>query len=387
MNDLQPPKPFVKPSIFVLGPSKSGKTIAAERLSKELDLVYLTIPIIIQGILDGAEDTDLYDNIKSNLLSGNSIPEDLIVEAVSIITKRGLCQAKGWVLDGYPYTHEQASELECHGVIPHLIFNLDVDQDEMINRCGIDLIRNQQDNIQRVDEGIAILRNQVYTENIEKIKTLYNDKYSNWISIDKNCSKWATFNIIKQEVESSIIRRQLYILKKHQGKAARIWGIGVNNYEIKSRMSPVFLDYCSVTLKDKMEIVKGAEGTRFMSEYSELYYNMSSQDALDSFMGSPDRYVDGVLPELPARAKPEEVTDPFPEGIELKGYCPVTLSDGPVGFESIHFGGRENVVIYKDKKYAMLNAEKAERFMRYFILIQDNRGSTLIWFCPRNYRR
>ena len=58
-----PPPPFVSPTISIVGPPKSGKTFIATRIAREFDIVYLTVPIIVQTILDGKENTDLHDKV------------------------------------------------------------------------------------------------------------------------------------------------------------------------------------------------------------------------------------------------------------------------------------------------------------------------------------
>jgi adenylate kinase family enzyme len=53
------PQPVVRPRICILGRPKAGKSILASKLSIEYDMVLLTIPIILESILAGNENTSL----------------------------------------------------------------------------------------------------------------------------------------------------------------------------------------------------------------------------------------------------------------------------------------------------------------------------------------
>jgi hypothetical protein len=57
------PPPLVPASLFILGPPKSGKTMFAQRIAISLDLVYLNVPIVLEAILEGKEDSLLHDTV------------------------------------------------------------------------------------------------------------------------------------------------------------------------------------------------------------------------------------------------------------------------------------------------------------------------------------
>lgn len=61
---LPPPKPLINPAVCIVGRPKSGKTMLSKRVAKQFDLVYLTVPIVIQSILDAHENTQLHDDVK-----------------------------------------------------------------------------------------------------------------------------------------------------------------------------------------------------------------------------------------------------------------------------------------------------------------------------------
>jgi hypothetical protein len=59
----KPPQPMLFPTLCILGDVKSGKTYLAESLSKVMNAVYLTVPIILQAILDSNEATTLCEQV------------------------------------------------------------------------------------------------------------------------------------------------------------------------------------------------------------------------------------------------------------------------------------------------------------------------------------
>jgi hypothetical protein len=62
----------------------------------------------------------------------------------------------------------------------------------------------------------------------------------------------------------------------------------------------------------------------------DLFYYLSDEENLIKFLKEPEKYCGATLPEhLPRLANKEEIR--FPQTLALKGYCPVTLKEGPVG--------------------------------------------------------
>ena len=56
-----PTQPIVLPTICVVGPPKSGKTTLSKSIAAEKELVYLSVPDILNSILDGNEVSSLND--------------------------------------------------------------------------------------------------------------------------------------------------------------------------------------------------------------------------------------------------------------------------------------------------------------------------------------
>lgn len=359
-----PPKLVVPPKIMIVGRPKSGKTDLAAKISAEYNLVHLTIPLIIDSIIAGKENTRLWKEISTKLSQGQDISDRLVCEAIALVTSRAVCQARGWILDGFLESFQSVQALEDLKVVPNLIVELNESEEDMISRAVKDAnldalaVRPTQSMEKYIRE-----RDGNYQKDIEKIQNHYTTTYQNWISLDAAKSKWALKSRLKEIIESSTERRQNYFSLRTNGKAAPVADIGISLVHISENLSK-FESYCPVSLLDNGELVQGPTNTRFTAEYENLYYRMASEDELQKFLACPERYCCAPdLPEdLPIRRKSSDLV--FPAQIELLGYCPVTLVEGPPGFDSIIQGNPDMIAEYESKFFCMANEMKLDKFMR-----------------------
>jgi adenylate kinase family enzyme len=132
------PKPMLASTCCIVGNPKSGKTTLGKKIAAEINGIHLTVSIILQNILDGNECTSLYEQIRSGLRAGKSLPDRVIVDAVIVMTNRLISNGKSCVLDGFPTTTEQAEMLDLAGFQPHLFFELHCSETEVKNRSSND---------------------------------------------------------------------------------------------------------------------------------------------------------------------------------------------------------------------------------------------------------
>jgi hypothetical protein len=118
------------------------------------------------------------------------------------------------------------------------------------------------------------------------------------------------------------------------------------------------------------KLVLGGEGTRLTVEYKNVFYNMADQEAMRLFLAYPDKYNRSELPPLPRLLDASEIS---PDEVQLKGYCAVTLFDGPEGyvrvvlfvrFSSIVHGDISLGAEYMGKTFVFVDEAKADRFMK-----------------------
>ncbi|KAJ3094596.1 adenylate kinase [Phlyctochytrium planicorne] len=360
------PKPIVRPKVCVIGRPKSGKTTLSLRACADLELIPLTLPRIIESLLSKGEHSNLSKKIHTVLAQGLTLPDELKVDALLRVTSRGICQAKGWILDDFPHNLSVAESLEKRGFIPHLIIQLDIMDSSMIKRALEDFKESAKKGIPDLNfEPVIRDWDDYYRGQVSSLQNFYDRRYANWVTLDASKSKWSLKTALKSFLEGGTTRRQNYVDLRTKGRAAPVGNIGLSLSHLSRQMGK-FGDYCPVNLLDRGELVKGPMDTTFTAEYQNRYYRMADAEALNAFLESPEKYILGPdLPESLPERRPMSILS-FPRQLELQGFCPVTYFDGPQGqsFGSMVTGRMDMIVEYENKLYAMTNEEKLLRFMR-----------------------
>jgi len=93
--------------IVLLGPPGSGKGTQAERLSKNLGLPYIGIGDMLREAVKNK--APLGEKAKEFMNSGNLVPDPIILE---LLGKKMEGTKKGFIMDGFPRTLEQAKRLD-----------------------------------------------------------------------------------------------------------------------------------------------------------------------------------------------------------------------------------------------------------------------------------
>jgi adenylate kinase len=118
--------------VFVCGPPGSGKTTQCERLSKATGAVHISAGTVLrQNILLMTEGGV---QAKLSLDRGGIVPDELVVSMVVQELTRPECVQKGWVLDGFPRTVEQAMAMRKMAVMPSKIVVLEIERGHLLER-------------------------------------------------------------------------------------------------------------------------------------------------------------------------------------------------------------------------------------------------------------
>lgn len=119
------------PQIFVLGPPASGKTTIARMLSKKLHCACINMDSLI------SDSEQSYQEQVTELRSkGEVIPADLWASMLKDRVKLFDCIKKGFVIEGFPQTREQALKFQHVGIIPKHCVILDAPDTVLIERIG-----------------------------------------------------------------------------------------------------------------------------------------------------------------------------------------------------------------------------------------------------------
>lgn len=94
--------------VLIFGPPGSGKGTYAPRLQQKLGLDVIAMGDIFREIMK--KDTPLGKKVKSFVEKGQLVPDDVVIEVLRQRLKES-SNKKGFILDGFPRTIEQAKEL------------------------------------------------------------------------------------------------------------------------------------------------------------------------------------------------------------------------------------------------------------------------------------
>jgi hypothetical protein len=114
-------------STVVLGPPLSGKSTQARLLAKKLGAVYVTVEGMLEDAISG--DTPFAGELALSLMSGTPpISDKQLVEALVGRLTMPDCITKGWVVDGFPQTLQQAELLATYGFRPQVVYCLELSE-------------------------------------------------------------------------------------------------------------------------------------------------------------------------------------------------------------------------------------------------------------------
>lgn len=180
--------------LILLGPPGAGKGTQAEILSKRLGIETISTGVMLRTAI--REKTELGKIAEKYINDGKLVPDEVVVGIVKERLGQDDCR-KGFILDGFPRTINQAEALSQAGIEVDKVLSLEVTDEAIIERlsgrreckscgapyhiiykpssednvcdvCGGELIQRDDDN----EETIKI-RIKIYHEQTEPIKEYY----------------------------------------------------------------------------------------------------------------------------------------------------------------------------------------------------------------------
>ncbi|KAH3762626.1 adenylate kinase, mitochondrial [Pelomyxa schiedti] len=114
------------------GPPASGKGTQCDLISKTYGVTHISTGDLLRKEIK--ELTPLGKKVKPYTTSGLLVPDSLIIELVSNVLQTEPCLSKGWLLDGFPRTPEQAKKLVKLKLLPDHVIVLDIPDDTAVQR-------------------------------------------------------------------------------------------------------------------------------------------------------------------------------------------------------------------------------------------------------------
>lgn len=126
--------------IIVMGGPASGKGTQCSVLAKKHGMVHLSTGDMLREAVssgacsDNGEEAPHIATIKSFMSQGKLIPDEIMVSLVIDRLRSPDCASRGWILDGFPRTANQARALLDAGFLPDAFVFLNVPDDVLIKR-------------------------------------------------------------------------------------------------------------------------------------------------------------------------------------------------------------------------------------------------------------
>ena len=120
------------PKIIVNGAPGCGRSTMSKFLSDEFDLVRIsTGEILRKAVQDGSQ---LGKEAKMYMNRGELLPDETVTELVIERLQCEDCESRGWILDGYPRTLEQAENLAKAGYVCNYFVQLEAPEEILLKR-------------------------------------------------------------------------------------------------------------------------------------------------------------------------------------------------------------------------------------------------------------
>lgn len=117
---------------IIFGPPGAGKGTIAARLQEKLNIEVIATGEIFRKLI--RENTDLSKKVKIYVEKGLLVPDEVVLEVLKQLLNN-VPKEKGFILDGYPRTLEQAKSLESITKID-VILQLNVPDEIIIQRLS-----------------------------------------------------------------------------------------------------------------------------------------------------------------------------------------------------------------------------------------------------------
>ena len=119
--------------LMMLGPPGAGKGTQAKRLADRFSILHVSTGDMLREAR--RKETELGQKAADYMDAGKLVPDEVVIG----IVRQRLDEedaADGFILDGFPRTRPQAEALDEMGVSLEAVVNIEVDDDEVVQRLG-----------------------------------------------------------------------------------------------------------------------------------------------------------------------------------------------------------------------------------------------------------
>jgi adenylate kinase family enzyme len=171
-NNLQPRTH----RIFMCGPPGSGKSTISKMLSDKYGLLNISSGSVVRNILK--MNNDMSEKIRLYVDKGELIPSELMIEIIIPVITSPTALYNGFILDGYPPSKEDLTNLEKYNIYPDIVFYFNCSDETAIKRQCM-----RKERITDTEE-IAKKRVDIFRKNISSYEELYTQWFPTSIVIN-----------------------------------------------------------------------------------------------------------------------------------------------------------------------------------------------------------
>jgi len=159
--------------LILMGPPGAGKGTQSKTLVDALSIIQISTGEILREAVE--KETSLGLAAKQYLTMGNLVPDELVIKIIEERIIHEDC-SRGFILDGFPRTVEQAIALEKilekNGKKLEVVVYIDVPEKELITRL---LKRAEIEN--RVDDNLITIKNrlEIFNKKLEALINYYKE--------------------------------------------------------------------------------------------------------------------------------------------------------------------------------------------------------------------
>ncbi|XP_068343178.1 adenylate kinase 5, chloroplastic [Pyrus communis] len=119
--------------VMISGAPASGKGTQCELIVNKFGLVHISTGDLLRAEVSSG--TEIGNKAKEFMNAGRLVPDEVVTAMVTARLSCDDAKEKGWLLDGYPRSFNQAQSLQKLKIIPDVYIVLDVPDETLIDRC------------------------------------------------------------------------------------------------------------------------------------------------------------------------------------------------------------------------------------------------------------
>ena len=247
--------------LVLIGIQGAGKSTQGNLLSKQLKIPYLSTGHIFREI--AKEKTPLGKNVKLLMNSGKLIPDDQVIEIVNSYLSKPAYK-KGYILDGFPRTIEQAKKFKNH---VDRVIDVRIPEKEALWRLAYRNEKRDDDTIEAIKRRIELFRQ--HTNPVLE----YYKKEGKLVAIDGTQGIKEVNEEILKSLGKQLIANQIHAWEQTGNKILAIVGMpGSGKSEAANHFRKLGLPVISFS-----EIVKKAIESKKLPDTLEVHHNIRQE--------------------------------------------------------------------------------------------------------------